>query len=72
MIKPTISNQTKRNMFAKAGAKKIAGGYCETKANIHGVVLNNYKVIASGICSDKQKNNDLGKIILFNKQKEVA
>lgn len=72
MIKATISNQTKRNAFAKAGAKKIAGGHCETKVCVRGLVLNNYKVIASGMCSDKQKNNDFGKVILFSKQKEVA
>lgn len=72
MIKATISNSTKRAAFAKAGGKKIAGGNCSTNATVRGLVLNNYKVIASGLCSDKQKSFDLNNIIAFNKQKEVA
>ena len=32
MIKATISNETKRNAFAKAGGRKIAGGICVSKA----------------------------------------
>ncbi len=72
MIKATISNNTKREAFAKAGGKKIAGGSCTTNTAVRGLVLDNYKVIASGVCDDKQKSFDLNKIIAFNKQKEVA
>lgn len=72
MIKATISNETKRNAFAKAGAKKIASGYCSTKPSFRGLVLEGYKTIASGVCSDRAQDVDLGKVILFNKQKEVA
>lgn len=72
MIKATINNNTKRAAFAKAGGKKLAGGSCTTNLVSHGLVLNNYKVIATGNCSDKQKGFDLSNIIAFNKQKEVA
>lgn len=72
MIKATISNEPKRNIFAKAGAKKIAGGQCVSKPSVRGLVLSDYKVIASGVCFDKEEKQNLNKIILFNKQKEVA
>ena len=55
MIKATISNETKRDAFAKAGGKKIAGGFCSTQTTVRGLILNNYKVIASGTCYE-QKN----------------
>ena len=74
MIKATIKNETKRNAFAKAGAKKIAGGLCSTKKKLScGVILNQYKVIATGICSDREIKHELNNVLLFNKnQKEVA
>jgi len=73
MIKATISNETKRNSFAKAGGKKIATGNCLTKRTHRGIVLNNYKLIATGVCSDMEKNNfNLNNIIAFRKQREVA
>lgn len=72
MIKATISNETKRNTFAKAGAKKIATGNCLTKHAHRGVVLNNYKLIATGVCSDMENNIKLNNIIAFRKQREVA
>ncbi len=74
MIKATINNETKRNAFAKAGAKKIAGGLCSTKKKLScGVILNQYKVIATGICSDREIKHELNNVLLFNKnQKEVA
>ena len=48
MIKATIKNETKRNIFAKAGAKKIAGGFCSTKKSLScGVILDQYNLIVS-------------------------
>ena len=73
MIKATIKNETKRNIFAKAGAKKIAGGFCSTKKRLScGVILDQYKVIATGTCLDKEIKQDLSNVLLFKKQKEVA
>ena len=73
MIKATIKNNTKRNTFAKAGANKIAGGLCSTKKRLScGVILNQYKVIATGVCSDREIKHDLNNVLLFKKQKEVA
>lgn len=73
MIKATIKNETKRNTFAKSGAKKIAGGFCSTKKKLScGVILNQYKVIATGICSDREIKHDVNNVLLFKKQKEVA
>ena len=72
MIKATISNETKRNAFAKAGGRKIAGGIRVSKAAVRGLVISNYKTLATGICSDKEIKHDLNNVILFKKQKEVA
>ena len=73
MIKATIKNETKRNTFAKAGAKKIAGGFCATKQRLScGVILDQYKLIATGVCSDREINHELNNVLLFKKQKEVA
>lgn len=72
MIKATISNNTKRDAFAKKGGKKISGGLCSTKQVVRGIVLDNYKILSSGTCSDKKNNFDLNNIIAFKKQKEVA
>lgn len=72
MIKATISNTTKREAFAKAGGRKIAGGVCSAKTTVRGLVLNNYKIIASGTCVEQENKFDLNNIIAFNKQKEVA
>lgn len=72
MIKATISNETKRNAFANAGGRKIAGGICVSKAAVRGLVISNYKTLATGICSDKEIKHDLNNVILFKKQKEVA
>lgn len=73
MIKATIKNETKRDAFAKVGAKKIAGGLCSTKKKLScGVILNQYKVIATGICSDREIKHDVNNVLLFKKQKEVA
>jgi hypothetical protein len=73
MIKATISNETKRTAFAKANAKRIARSKCSLKPTLRGVVLNNYKLIASGKCT-LQKINTLDNVIQFAKQqqKEVA
>jgi hypothetical protein len=73
MIKATISNETKRNAFAKLGAKKIAGGTCAYKPSIRGLTLDKYKSLGSSICT-LQKNNDknLENIIIFSHPKEVA
>ena len=43
MIKATISNETKRNAFAKAGGRKIAGGICVSKAAVRGLVISKKK-----------------------------
>ncbi len=72
MIKATISNTTKRETFAKAGGKKIAGGTCSTKTAVRGLVLNNYKIIASGTCTEQKNSFDLNNVIAFKKQREVA
>ena len=71
MIKATISNETKRNAFAKAG-NLSAAGICVSKAAVRGLVISNYKTLATGICSDKEIKHDLNNVILFKKQKEVA
>lgn len=72
MINTTISNETKRNAFAKANAKRIARGNTATKRVIRGLVLDNYKVLATGTCSTIKLNKELNNIVIFNKQKEVA
>ena len=54
MIKATISNETKRNAFAKAGGRKIAGGICVSKAAVRGLVISNYKTLATGIVPIKR------------------
>lgn len=72
MIKATISNITKREAFARAGGKKIAGGTCSQKAIVRGLVLNNYKIIASGTCVEQKNRFDLNNVIAFKKQREVA
>ncbi|MBR5154733.1 MAG: hypothetical protein IKW58_03315 [Alphaproteobacteria bacterium] len=73
MIKATISNETKRNAFAKLGAEKIASGVCSTNKVVNGLVLDGYELLASGVCSDiKINNNEQTNIIMFAKQKEVA
>ncbi len=72
MIKATISNNTKRETFAKAGGKKIASGVCSTKMTVRGLVLNNYKLIASGTCVEQTNTLELNNVIAFKKQREVA
>lgn len=72
MIKATIRNTTKRETFAQAGGKKIAGGTCSTQTVVRGLVLNNYKIIASGTCVEQENKFDLNNIIAFKNQKEVA
>ena len=71
MIKST-TNETKRNLFAKANPKKIATGVCKSKRTVRGLVLDNYKLLATGTCVDRKINNELNNVIVFNKQKEVA
>lgn len=74
MIKATISNETKRQTFAKANAKRIARSKCDLKPVLRGgLVLSNYKLIASGKC-ELQKINTIDNVILFTQQqqKEVA
>ena len=72
MIKATISNITKREAFARAGGKKVAGGVCATKTTVRGLILNNYKVIASGTCVEQKNSFDLNNVIAFKKQRDVA
>lgn len=73
MIKATISNnKTSREAFAKSSATRIARGHCALKTNVRGLVLDNYKLIASGTCSLRQENKLKDNVILFTKQKEVA
>lgn len=73
MIKATISNETKREAFAKHGAERIARGECTTNKVVNGLVLDGYELLATGMCSDiKIKNRELDNIIMFAKQKEVA
>lgn len=71
MIKATISNnETKRNAFAKANAKRIARSKCSLQPVVRGgLVLNKYKTIASGKC-DLQKINTVDNVILFTKQQQ--
>lgn len=72
MIKATSINETKRNAFAKANAKRIARGTTSTKRTIRGLVLDNYKLLATGTCSTIKLNKELNNVFIFNKQKEVA
>lgn len=73
MIKATISNETKRNAFAKLKAKKIAGGFCASKQNIRGLTLDKYKHLGGGTLSlQNNKNQTLENVIIFTKPKEVA
>lgn len=72
MIKAIINNETKRTAFAKAGGKKITGGFCSTQTTFRGLVLNNYKVIASGVCFERKNILDINNVVAFKKQKEVA
>ena len=72
MIKATIRNQTKRNAFAKANAKKIGSGICQSRPIVGGLVLDSYKLIASGNCSEVPLKQKRSNVILFDKQKEVA
>ena len=75
MIKATISNETKRNSFAKANPQRIARSKCALHPVVRGgLVLDNYKIIASGKC-ELQKINSVDNVILFTtkqQQKEVA
>lgn len=72
MIKATISNTTKRNTFAKKGGHKIAGSFCQSKPIVRGIVLNKYKLLGSGTCSEMQLNQTKDNVFLFQKEKEVA
>ena len=73
MIKATISEENKRNTFTKPGAKSIARGSFSTNKKMRGLVLEDYEVLASGLCSyEKIKNNELNNLVVFAKQKEVA
>lgn len=70
MIKATISNKTKGTAFAKANAKRVVRGKCELKPTIRGgLVLDSYKLIASGRCT-LQNTQTLSKVILFPKQED--
>lgn len=70
MIKATISKGEKRVSFAKNNAKRIARSRCNLKPVLRGgLVLNNYKLIASGTCS-LQKINTMDNVILFTKQQQ--
>lgn len=71
MIKATINNELKRNIFAKSKTKLIARGSCISRPNVRGIVLENYKYIGSGQCV-LEKNQTHDNVILFTKQKEVA
>lgn len=71
MIKATIK-ETKREIFARSGAKKIATGMSRTGKNVNGIILDHYKVIATGKCLDKQIHAELNNVLMFKKQKEVA
>ncbi len=72
MIKKQIN---KREAFAEAGSKRIARSKCSLGTVVRGgLVLDSYKLIASGKCS-YQKIGPLNNITLFanqQKQKEVA
>lgn len=73
MIKATISNETKRNTFAKLGTKKIASGACASKPNVRGLTLDKYKSLGSSTCTlQMNKNKNLETMIIFNQPKEVA
>lgn len=72
MIKATIRNQTKRNAFAKANGHKIAGAICQSRPIVNGIVLDRYKVIGSGTCSEMSIEQKRNNVFLFTKQKEVA
>ena len=71
MIKSN-TNETKRNIFAKANPKKLSSGICKSRKTVRGLVLENYKHLATGTCVDRKINNELNNIIIFNNQKEVA
>jgi len=73
MIKATISNNTKRNAFAQTGVRKMVRGVGVSKPVFRGLVLNNYKIIASGTCHLQNVQNK-DNVIFFGKQnqKEVA
>ena len=72
MIKATISNE--RDAFAKKGCRKIASSTCSTKKVTRGLIIENYKHIATGFCVDRKITNNIHKdnVIIFEKQKEVA
>lgn len=72
MIKATISNE--RDAFAKKGCRKIASSTCSTKKVTRGLIIENYKHIATGFCVDRKITNNMNKdnVIIFEKQKEVA
>lgn len=72
MIKATISTTTGRNAFAKAGGKRIARAVCSDRKTVRGLVLDKYKLVASGVCSDKELVSEVNNVILFKKQREVA
>lgn len=70
MIKATISKGVQRVSFAEANTKRIARSRCNLKPVLRGgLVLNNYKLIASGTCS-LQKINTVDNVILFTKQQQ--
>jgi len=70
MIKATISKESQRASFAKANASRIARSRCTLKPVLRGgLVLNNYKLIASGKCS-LQKINTVDNVIFFTKQQQ--
>jgi hypothetical protein len=66
------TNETKRTLFAKANPKKLTTGVCKSKRAVRGLVLDKYKLLATGTCVDKKINNELNNVIIFNNQKEVA
>ena len=72
MIKATISNE--RDAFAKKGCRKIAGSTCSTKKVSRGLIIENYRHIATGFCEDRKISNNMNKenIIIFEKSREVA
>lgn len=71
MIKETI-NTTERNAFAKAGGKRIARNACSDRKAVRGLVLDRYRLVASGVCSNKELVSEANNVILFRKQREVA
>ena len=72
MIKATISNETKRNAFAKLRTKKIAGGTCANKLNIRGLTLDKYKHLGGNTFTVQNNKNNLDNVIIFSQSKEVA